>query len=484
MTSLSHARRRVVALGATFGAAALAACNTDKVTALNGPVLNSFQPITSRGQVQQLATGLLDRDRSNYTTQLIFFSILGRDLYRIDPSEPRWTTVLLDSRTPDNSIFVGAGIWTTPYQTINGANFLIKGANATGVLSAAEKSATVGFAQTMKALEYLSLIRSRDTVGIAIQAVQDSTVPIRCKPAALAYISALLDSGSTALAAAGTAAFPFALPSGFAGFTAPTSTTGTSFRQFNRALKAITEMYLGFVPLEAAGNPLTPPDAAHMTAALANFDSSFYNATPTTASLNTGIYYTFSTASGETQNPLTNTSVYRVDPKVVASAEPGDPRFAAKVDTSAATSALSIPAQSDTVTSRYGVLYPRAATDPLALLKNSELVLSRAQVLWTLGRDAEALALVDAVRQANGLPAKTSASFTDRVDFLVNGILQEKRYELLFESPTRWVDFRDMGILSRIGVELPLSGGKLPFPVFPIPNGETTARNGNVACQP
>ena len=134
--------------------------------------------------------------------------------------------------------------------------------------------------------------------------------------------------------------------------------------------------------------------------------------------------------------------------------------------------------------SRYGVLYPRASTDPLALLKNSELVLSRAQVLWTLGRDAEALALVNAVRQANGLPARTAASFASRVDLLVGGILHEKRYELLFESPTRWVDFRNMGMLAQAGVELPRAGGKTPFPVFPIPNSETTSRNGNIACQP
>lgn len=465
-------------------AAALAGCKSDNVTSLNGPVLSQYTPITNRAQVQQLASGVLDADRQNYTTQVVFFSIVGRDLYRIDPSEPRWTTVLLDQRTPDNSTGFGGGLWTEPYQAINGANLLIRGATATGVLSAEEKQATVGFAQTIKGLEYLSLIRSRDTVGIATQAVQDSTVPLRCKPAALAYISALLDSGSTALAAAGTTQFPFALPPGFAGFTAPNAPAGSaSFRQFNRALKAIIEMYRGFLPLEAAGNPLAAPDAARMAASLANFDSSFAAATPTTASLNTGIYYTFSTASGETQNPLTNPSVYRANPKVVAEAEPGDPRLTAKVDTST-TASISITDAPDTVSSRYGLLYPRAATDPLALLKNSELVLSRAQVLWTLGRDPEALALVNAVREANGLPARTAASFASRTSFLIDGILHEKRYELLFESPTRWVDFRNMGMLALVGTELPLSGGKTPFAAFPIPNNEETSRNGNVACKP
>ena len=477
--------RAAAAAALAAGCAAAAACKSDNVTALNGPVLSQYQPITSRAQVQQLASGVLNGDRQTYTQTVVFFSIVGRDLYRIDPSEPRWVSVLLDSRIPDNSIFAGNTVWATPYQTINGANVLIRGASSTGVLSAPEQQATVGFAQTMKGLEYLALIRSRDSIGIPVQAVQDSTVPIRCKPAALAYMSALLDSGATALAAAGATAFPFSLPPGFA--SNGTFNTPATFLQFNRALKGIVEMYRGFLPLEAAGNPLAAPDAARMAAALAAFDSSFYSATPTAASLNAGVYYTFSTASGETQNPLTNPSVFRVNPKVVAEAEPGDPRVPAKIDT-LNTQLISITDAPDTVASKYGINYPRAATDPLALLKTSELVLSRAQVLWTLGRDAEALALVNAVRQARGLPARTPASFAGRQDFLVRGILHEKRFELLLESPTRWADFRNMGMLALLGNELPLSspttGGKPPFPFFPIPNGETTSRNGNVACQP
>lgn len=468
-------------LGALLAAGALAGCAADRITALNAPTVSNYTPVTTRAQVQQLATGVADADRQNYATQVVIFSIVGRDLYRIDASEPRWASVLLDQRTPDNSGFVGGALWTDAYQPITAATFLIRGAGATSVLSAAEKSAVTGYAQTMQGLSYLSLVRSRDTLGIPVQAVVDSLVPIRCKPAALAYVSALLDSGATALAAAGATAFPFALPPGFSSNGA--FTTPAAFLQFNRGLKGIVEMYRGMLPLEQAGDPLAAPDAARMAAALAAFDSSFYAVPTGAASLGAGVYYTFGTASGETANPLANTTVFRANPSVVAEAEPGDPRFAAKVDTSN-TAPISITINEDTVQSRYGVRYPRSATDPLALLKNSELVLSRAQVLWTLGRDAEALALVNAVRQANGLAPKTAADFASRLDLLIGGILHEKRYELLFESPTRWVDFRNMGMLARAGLEFPNAGGRAPFPALPIPNNEATSRNGNIACQP
>lgn len=483
---------RLRARAAVLAGVALAACSSDRIENLNGPVLQQYTNINDRLTVQSLASGLLDGDRLNYTNNLLpFFSIIGRDLYRIDGSEPRWSTVLLNRNTPGNSNFIGGGLWVTPYNTVRAANLFVRGANATTILSAQEKSATVGFAQTMKALQYIQLIRSRDTVGIPIQVVEDSTAPIRCKPAVLAYISALLDSGSTALTAAGTTPFPFTLPAGWAGFNTSNAATGTDFLQFNRGLKAVVEMYRGFIPLQAANDPQAAPDVARLTAALANFDSSFYNVTPSAATLATGVYYTFSTASGEQQNPITNPQVFRVNPKVVQGAEPNDPRIAAKVDTSSAVALISIPVRNtvadttvvDQVASRFGVRYPRAATDPLALMKTSELVLSRAQVLWALNRDADALALVNAVRQANGLPARTLASYGTRVDFLVNGILQEKRYELLFESPWRWVDFRSMGILNRIGTELPNAGGRLPFRAFPIPNNEAVARNGQIACQ-
>jgi hypothetical protein len=99
----------------------------------------------------------------------------------------------------------------------------------------------------------------------------------------------------------------------------------------------------------------------------------------------------------------------------------------------------------------------------------------RAEVLWCLGRDTEALAVMNLVRRAAGLPDK--APFATHGD-LLRGILKEKRYSLLFEGASRWVDFRMFGILNELGVE----AGNNPIPRLPIPQAEADARNNNIAC--
>src|SRR5256885_234512 len=69
--------------------------------------------------------------------------------------------------------------------------------------SAQEQAAARGFARTFQALEYLRLIESRDTLGVPIVSGRGTLDPVRCKPAVLQYVVALLDSGATDLAAGG-----------------------------------------------------------------------------------------------------------------------------------------------------------------------------------------------------------------------------------------------------------------------------------------
>ena len=108
-------------------------------------------------------------------------------------------------------------------------------------MNAAQRSAVVGLAQTIKALNYWNVIEMRDSVGMPVDLDHDinaAPAPWVCKQNVLAYISALLDSGATALAAGG-AAFPVTLPSGY------TAVAGTpaGMAKFNRGLKAKVELY-------------------------------------------------------------------------------------------------------------------------------------------------------------------------------------------------------------------------------------------------
>jgi hypothetical protein len=452
---------------------------------LNNPPRAEYENITTRSKIQALATGIADGDRDAYGPQVTFSEILARDLYRIDVAEPRYVSNLLGTAI-GNSNFIGNSTWTIPYSTILEARSFANAIDTANVtidpVTDAEKAAVRGFALTMAGLQYIRVIETRDVRGAAIQGDDDSApaAPISCKPAVLAYTSLLLDTAATALRAGGPAAFPFALPSGFTGFTTSDAASGTDFLQFNRGLKAKVEMYRGFSPLQTAGSSTAAPDAAALTAALTAIDQSFVNATGTRAALDVGVYHAFSTASGENVNPLVDQGVFRVNPKVITdsingNAERGDLRIAAKVDTSSSNTRLSSGTGATRISSNYLIRYPSGPTDRLAVMKNGELVLNRALILWGLNRDAEALQMVNVVRQAAGLLPTTFANH----QALLRGILKEKRYELLFESPARYVDYRMLGILNELGRER----GNNPITNFPIPLNEVTARSGAITCQ-
>jgi hypothetical protein len=317
----------------------------------------------------------------------------------------------------------------------------------------------------MKALQYLRLIEMRDTVGVPIVLGQGALDPIRCKPAVLAYISALLDSAATDLAAAG-GAFPFVLPGGFSSngdFDTP-----AGLLKFNRGLKAKNEVYRGFAAYAKSGTI----DAPALTAALAALDASFAS---TGASFRTGVYHTYSTASGDLLNQNFDASVHRANPKVVSEAEPGDLRLA-KVRKDPSQNISTEGVASDLLFTIFS-----GPTSPIPILVNEELLLVRAEALWGLNRDAEALALVNAVRSGSGgfATPKVPANFPTRLD-LLREILKQKRYSLLYESPSRAVDFRMFGLWTELGPERTTTNfGPM---VVPVPEAEANARNNVLTC--
>lgn len=460
--------------------AAAAACSEPTVPNLNNPTEEELGTLTDRSQIQALATGLLDSDRQTQFNYVFFPEMIARDILRLDASDPRYIEGLLGSPNDISpSGFLGSGVWAGPYATIRGANLFISAVQNAGAitprpLTDQEKSAAIGFAQTLKALEYLRLIELRDDNGIPISTGGDELAPIRCKPAVYDAIVALLDSALTDLSAAGTTALPFTLPAGWAAFSTPDRAGSTTdLAGLAEGLKAKVEMYRGFLPLNTAG-PTAAPNTANLNAALAALDLSFYNPVSTRAGLDVGVFHTYATGAGETVNPFSDRSVNYANPKVITEgAEPGDLRVQAKVDTTPTIA----PKTVQDLTSRYLLNKPSQPTDPIAIMRNEELVLIRAEVLWGLGRDAEAVDMINLVRQAAGLPQKTLADFATHGD-LLRGILKEKRYSLLFESASRWVDYRMFGILNELGTE----AGNLPIARLPIPQAEADARNNNIAC--
>ena len=201
------------------------------------------------------------------------------------------------------------------YVTIRSANTILNALPSASGLSTAEVAGVKGFAQTLKALAYYRVFETRDTVGVAFDVnhpVNDPPAGFECKPNVLAEIAALLDSGYTNLQAGGTT-FPFALPSGFAGFTTP-----ATFAKFNRGLRGKVELYRAL----PQGNRTKATGAAGFNAAIAAINLSY--ASPT-ASMSLGPAYTYSTSSGDQTNPLADANIY-LNPFVGDSIQAGDKR--------------------------------------------------------------------------------------------------------------------------------------------------------------
>jgi len=319
----------------------------------------------------------------------------------------------------------------------------------------------------MEALQYLQLLDTRDTLGIPLVSGSGQLDPVRCKPAVLDAVQALLAEARGDLEAGGDAV-PFELPAGFGCFHTP-----ETFARFNRALAARALMYKGFLNLRSGG----AVDAAALTAALAALDGSFQSAT---APMRLGVYHTYSTASGDLINQNFDNSVYRANPKVTQDTVAGDLRNRKIRRDPAALRSLASTEEGAPPFASSDILFTNVdgPTAPLPIVTNEELTLMRAQILWGLNRDPEALAAMNVVRQQAGGLAPLGMPATHAA--LLRAILREKRLSLLWESGARIVDYRMFGIFNELGTEN-VDPGREPK-VLPFPQAEIDARGGNTTC--
>jgi hypothetical protein len=448
------------------GVALMGACkDSTAVPDFNNP---SYQDVLSKPltqlTLQNLMTGYHDAQRASLgvapASYIVFGEVLARDAYRTDPSEARYVNEFLNG-TPDPGAFSGSGNWTAFMRDIRAANTILKVLPSAppSELTTAQQAATRGMVRTMKAIDYYKALEFRDTLGVPVALdvdITDPLAPLVCKPKVLAFISALLDSANTDLAAGG-ASFPFKSPSGFAGFNTP-----ATFAQFNRGWKGKVELY-------RALDHASPTGATGFSAAIAAINSSFVNTTDP-AQISNGVYFTFSTAPGDTPNQLVDNNLH-LNPQVSDSLQAGDLR-GAKIAATASTTQQGVT---------YNTNFKVTQLQTIAYLKNEELILLRAQAKVGLGDLAGALADVNFVRAASGglAPLGPFANATAAID----AILREKRYSLLFESAHRLVDLRAYGRLNNTYFKKELAGD-IFNKALPIPQNEADQRGGvlTVTC--
>ncbi len=459
MKSIFFNRTRKWALLAPLAIAmTVGGCETLTVPDFNNPGIGDLTDDPSRTNIQLVAQGLMIGARAGISARAGYVSslgILGRESYNFDPSDPRFLTGLLIGPLDGASNAFGGAHWVARYRNIRNANTLLDLIGESGsAFTDAEKEALRGYAKTIQAHDFLLAINTRDDLGAPIEVSGDATAdpaPIVAKDAVLTNIDRLLNEAAGHLTAGG-ASFPFQLSSGFAGFDTP-----ADFREFTRGLQARLNAY--------------QQDWAGVITALGE---SFIDDSPSSVrDLDVGVYHSFSSAPGDVTNAIFDPSrlIIVTHPSIATDVQPGDDRLDRKV--------VSIPSVDDqaqagvSTTLAYDIYDGLAA--PIALIRNEELILLRAEANMQLGNDAAAAADIDVIRTESGQLSPIGAvawaamTATQQLDEL----LYNRRYSLMFEGH-RWIDMRRYGRLA----DLPIDAGTsfVRFSRFPFPVRECDAR--------
>lgn len=434
-------------LALCLGALVVGACGDLNVPDLNNPSLELLQTAPTRSAVSSAATGLLIGHRVDVASSngyVVMLGILGREAYNFDAADPRYITEMLAAPQLDpGSPRFGGNFWQQPYANIRNANLVLSAVEKVAGMSDAEKEATRGFAKTIQALDFMVLINTRDTNGLAVDVSGPITElgPIVTREEGFAHVVRLLDQAKAHLQAGGDA-FPFALSSGFKGFDTP-----ATFLKFNRAVKARVDVY-----------------QRDWNQALADLNESFLDVN---APLSLGVYHVFGTGSGDTLSGLINPNIY-VHPSIVTGAEKKpnndlDDRVTRKVH------AVKPRTVQDLTSSYMFSLYPTNTT-PVPIIRNEELILLRAEANIGLGNLAPAIDDINFIRvNSGGLPPRTDLT----ADNIIDELLKQREYSLLFEGGHRWIDARRYGRLDQLPRDLPTHSIHARFP---IPVQETDAR--------
>lgn len=465
---------RYAVLAATL--VTVASCKEPTVGNYNSPTVEEASKDPSA--LQLLATGLLSQQRGPMIGFTSDVGIFGRESFNYFPTDGRSHTHYVFAPGPiDYSGFAaGGGVWNAAYN--NGRNILLYlQAAATAPITQEQQDAAEGFAKTLEALGYLYVAVTRDTVGGITQINADPKVlaPFVSRDSLYSYISGRLDEADADLAAAGTAAFPFALTAGFAGFNTP-----ANFRLFNRAIAARTLAYRGSIAQFAvpAGAACAPTSC--YAQALTAIAASSLPATLTAATLTVGPFHTYSTATGDAPNTLffSTTSDIMAHPSIQTDAQvrldgTRDLRLVAKVDTATPVHDPNAGATSGIPSTVRFRMYPDRNAG-IKIYRNEELLLLRAEARWFTGDRVNAIADLEFIRvTAGGLAPNTHGLTVVSTDAeFITALLRERRYSLLFEGH-RWVDHRRFNRLNLLPLDRP---NHFVAKVQPVTQGECLIR--------
>jgi hypothetical protein len=456
MTEMRSAFRRGPRALFPLCLALMGGCKEVNVINTNNPSIDQLTGSPTPATVATATQGLLITIRGLAGTYAQTAGIFGREVYNLDPSEPRTVNGYLVGPLEPGGFGIEFGFGAA-YRGIRAGEAILKATDQLESLTAPQKEAIRGFVKTMQAYLFLGQALVRDDLGLPI-AVSATTgggdpAPVVSKAEVYTNIARLLDEAKTHLNAGGTA-FPFQLHSGFAGFTTP-----TTFLRFNRALKARVDIYM-----------------KNYAASLTSLNESFINTSATTrANLDLGVYHVFSSASGDATNiqfDATPRAIVVVPSFLNDAQRRADNTPDLRASSKAAVSATTLSQQG--VSSNLRNTVYTSTTSPMAIIRNEELILIRAEARWFTGNKQGALDDINFVRVNSGGLGPTTLTTASTDDQFITELLYNRRYSLFFEFGHRWWDARRFNRLATLDKALPTH--KI-FPYVPYPADECLARN-------
>ena len=470
-TSIARSFPRAFGLGVVL---VLSACKASDMNIANPNSATVVGASADPTSFQLLATGLLVDQRSTRAGWITYSGILGRESYTYTPQEGRNTThyligiVVGGVQKLDPAGFAPAP-WAGQYNVLRDI-FNFKKTVAAATLTTAQKSAALGFAQTLEAMMLFEIEEGHDSLGAVVEIRDDPTslAPFVSRDSVFKNILNTLDAANTNLGAGG-ATFPFTMNAGFAGFNTP-----ATFAKFNRAMKAKVAAHYA----TAGGGPTA------WATSIAALNTSFMDRTAASrAAFDVGVYDTYA-ASPDTPNGLTqatNTSLYghmsfQTDAQLKADNTP-DNRYLAKIRTGLASRQGPITGDGPTsAASTIGFSIWPSISSNVPVLRNEELILLHAEAMLATGDKATAISDINQVRiNSGGLPAST-LTVANSDDEVLMGILYEKRYSTMMEG-NRWVDMRRYNKLNLLPLDITTGPNKnFVAKVGPVPQAECLVR--------
>ena len=461
------------------GLVALAGCHFD-ILNTNQPTLGDLLSNPTRDKLTAQANGLMSSARTGMESFIWRLGSMGREGINLSGNNQPDYSEPFSGPVQGGGSFGGTQ-WLDRYQSIRTANIYLQAlANNTSLsgpdlLSDAERAASRGLANTYKALAFLYVIETRAQLGAPVdvdRTVEQGPAPWVTEDSVYGYILGLLNSAQTDLTAAGSTPFPFPIPPGLTSFATP-----AAFLKFNRALAAKANVLRATALNGCHGTPATC-----YTAALTALGQTFLSTVP--ADFQSGALLDFSTDGGDQTNglsePLNGPTYFALasdttdaqtqaggakDQRVLDKIAPkeGDPQTLGGISISG--------------TLKFKIYFSNGAADaghPIPIIKDEELLLLRSEASWFTGAKAQAIADLDSVRTNSGRLPPTTVTLVSSDAAFITALLYERRYSLLWEQGTRWIDARRFGLLATIPPAV--AGGKVPE-VMPVPAPECDARN-------